>query len=101
MVVFEVGFEDLPQLPFIEHDHSIEAFTPNRTNQSLDVRALPGRSRGDHLLLDGHAHNPLHEDRAVDRIAVPQQILGRCVVRERVDDLLRGPRRVGESVILK
>jgi hypothetical protein len=28
-VIFEVGFENMPQLPFAEHDHSIQAFTPN------------------------------------------------------------------------
>jgi transposase len=29
MVIFEIRFEKLPQLPFIEPDHSIQAFTPN------------------------------------------------------------------------
>jgi hypothetical protein len=43
-------------------------------------------------MLDAHAFNPPHEDRSVDRIAVSQQILGRSVVGERLDDLLRGPR---------
>ena len=37
VVVFEVGFENLAQLPFLEHDHSIQAFTSNRTHQALDV----------------------------------------------------------------
>ena len=92
MIIFEVGFENLPQLPFIEHDHSIQTFAPNRTYQPLDVRVLPRRPRGDQLLLDAHALNPLHKDRSVDRIAVSQQILGRCVFGERIDDLLRGPR---------
>ena len=48
VVIFEVGFENLPQLPFIEHDHSIQAFSPNGTDQALDVRdfakAISGRS---------------------------------------------------------
>jgi hypothetical protein len=91
MIIFEVGFENMPQLPFIEHDHSIQAFTPNGTHQPLDVRVLPRRSRGNQLLLDAHALNPLHEDRSVDRITVPQQILGCGVVRECVDDLLGRP----------
>ena len=39
MVIFNKGLEDLPQLPLIEHDHTIQAFTPNRTHQPLDVRA--------------------------------------------------------------
>lgn len=52
VVIFQVGFKNAPQLPFIEHDHAIQALTPNRTDQSLDVGTLPGRSRRDELLLD-------------------------------------------------
>jgi hypothetical protein len=81
MVILEIRFEKLPQLPFIEHDHPIQAFSPNRTRQALDVGVLPGRSRGDYLLLDAHALNPLDEGRAVDRIAVLQQILAFRVFR--------------------
>jgi len=33
MVIFEVALEELSQLPFVEHDHSIQAFTPNRPHQ--------------------------------------------------------------------
>ena len=43
VVIFEVGIENLPQLPLMEYDHSIQAFTPNRTHQALDVGVLPGR----------------------------------------------------------
>jgi hypothetical protein len=36
MVIFEVRFENLPQLLLIEHDYSVQAFTSNRT-LSLDI----------------------------------------------------------------
>jgi hypothetical protein len=101
MVIFEMGFESAPELLFMEHDHSIQTFPPNGTYETLDIRVLPRSSRRDQFLLDAHALDPLLEDRSVDRISVPQEILGRGVVVERVDDLLRGPRRVGESVMLK
>src|ERR1035441_270096 len=91
MIIFKIGFENLSQLALVEHDHSIQAFSPNGTYQPLYVGALPRRSRGDELLLDAHALNPLHEERSVDRIAIPQQILGRGFVGKRVDDLLGGP----------
>jgi hypothetical protein len=29
MVIFEIRCENLPQLSLIEHDHSIQAFSPN------------------------------------------------------------------------
>ena len=91
MIIFEIRLEKLSQLPFIEHDCSIQAFPPNGTRQPLDKWVLPRRSRGDQLLLDAHALDPLHEERSVDRIAIPQQILGCCVVGKRMDDLLCGP----------
>src|SRR5690242_19879490 len=75
----------------MEDDDSIQAFTPNRAHQSLDVGSLPGRSRRNELLLDTHAIDSMHEGRTVDRIPVAQQILGCCVVGESIDDLLGGP----------
>jgi len=42
MVIFEVRFERAPQLPFIEHEDSLQALAPNRTDHSLDVGTLPG-----------------------------------------------------------
>ena len=65
MVIFEIGFENAPELPFMEHDHSIQALSANGTYQPLDVGILPRRSRRDQLLLDAHTFDPLHEDRSV------------------------------------
>jgi hypothetical protein len=72
MAILQVGFENAPELPFMEHDHSIEAFLANRTHQPLDVGILPRRSRADQLLPDAHAFDGVHEGRSVDRISVPQ-----------------------------
>ena len=47
MIIFEVGFENVSPLPFVEHDHSIQAFTPKRSHQPLHLRVLPRRLRGD------------------------------------------------------
>ena len=38
VIIFQITFQKLPQLLFIEHDHSIRAFTSNRTHQALDHR---------------------------------------------------------------
>ena len=76
MIILQVRFENAPELPFMEHDHSIQAFSANGTHQPLDVGILPRGSRGDQLLPDAHAFDPLHEDRSVDRIAVPHRYLG-------------------------
>jgi hypothetical protein len=61
-IIFEVGLENLPKLPFMENDHSVRAFPPDRSDQTLDVGALPRRSRGDQLLLNAQTRNPLHEE---------------------------------------
>ena len=45
MVVLNVRSKDFPQRVFIEHDHVVEALTPNRTNHALDIGSLPGRAR--------------------------------------------------------
>ena len=36
-----VGFENLLQLPFMEYDHLIQAFSPNGTDQPFDEGILP------------------------------------------------------------
>jgi len=41
MVVFEAGFKHPPHLPLMEHNHSIQAFSPNGTAQPLGAGILP------------------------------------------------------------
>ena len=36
MIIFEVGFENVRQLPFIEHDHSIQTFPPDGSDEPLE-----------------------------------------------------------------
>ena len=91
MVVIEVIYENLAQLLFVQNDDSIETFPPDGTYQPLGKWILPRGSRGSQLLLDTHALHTVHEDRPVNRIAVPQQILGRGIVGEGIDNLLCGP----------
>jgi len=42
VVVREVGSEESPQVPFVEHDDVIQALAANRADGALDVRILPG-----------------------------------------------------------
>ena len=62
-----------------EDDNMIQAFTADRTDQSLDVGVLPGRSRGSDDLGDAHRANAMAERRAIRFVPVPQQI-ARCSV---------------------
>jgi len=45
LVVLEVGLDHPPQVPLVQDDDVIETFLPDATNQALDVRVLPPRSR--------------------------------------------------------
>ena|SRR5580704_2690159 len=44
--------QDPAQVRLPEHDHVVETFPSDRAYQSLDVRVLPGRARGDGLVAD-------------------------------------------------
>lgn len=45
VIVVKIGNEGSARRSFTEHNHMVEAFAPNRTNDALDVRPLPGRAR--------------------------------------------------------
>ena len=51
-VVREIGPKDPLQVPSIEHDHMIEAFAPNGSNQPFDNAVLPWARGSRHDLLD-------------------------------------------------
>ena len=78
----------------------IEALATDRSDKSLDVRRLPGRTVCDHDLLDTHVLDPLAQEIAVDRIPITDQESRRLVFGERLDDLFSCPlgRRVRSDV---
>ena len=43
VVVIEIGSKDSPQRAFIEHDHVVETFAPDRSDHSFHISALPWR----------------------------------------------------------
>ena len=82
-------------MAFVEHHDEIEAFAANRADDALGEGILPGSARGDDDLANAHALDPALEVSAVDGIAIAEQVSGAGLVRERVDDLLGGPRGRG------
>ena len=74
-----------------ENHYMIEAFSPNRADQSLSERILPGTpGRGDDFFqtqrLDSTA-----KLKAVNRVAIPDQIMLGITIRKGFNDLLRCP----------
>jgi hypothetical protein len=79
----------------IPHDDVVQAFPPDRTDQPLDVRILPWRSRcGNHF---PHTEAFRHSDQitAIDGIAVAQKISAAMIPGKRFSQLLRGPLLAG------
>jgi hypothetical protein len=91
VVVREVTAQQAAEVSFVEHDDVIEAFPPNRPDDALGERILPGRSRRDEDLANPQAFRPPYEHVAVDGVAIAEQVLGRCFFREGLDKLEGGP----------
>ena len=95
VVVAEVRAKQATRVAFVEHDDEIEAFAANRADDALGEGILPGSARCNDDLANAHALDPALEVGAVDGIAIGEQVSGASLVRERVGDLLGGPRGRG------
>ena len=61
-------------MPSIEHDHMIEAFAPNGSNQPFDDAVLPWARGGGHDLLDVETRQLLVHCPAVHSIAITDEV---------------------------
>ncbi len=100
VIVVEVRREDPLQVPIMEHDNVVEAFSANRSDQAFAIGILPGRSsRNDHFV-NAHVLDPFPERFSVASVAVSEQIPRGLVEWKGFRDLLRRPqrRRMGRDV---
>jgi hypothetical protein len=91
IIVGEVRGQDASQMPLTENDDMLQALASHRADEPLDKRVLPGAVRRREDFSDPHPLHSLPKLLAVDGVAIAQEIGRRGVVREGVDDLLRGP----------
>src|SRR5262245_10173235 len=90
-VVSDVSFQSPSQVLLSEHDHMVETFSANTSNEPFRERILPRTSgRGEHLL-NAHSLNSISKMTTVHSITVPYQISRCSIFRECFDDLLRRP----------
>src|SRR5271166_2412319 len=55
VIVFEIRRHDAVQMTLVKNDEVIQAFPAQRTDESLDVRRLPGAARRDYDFFDAQA----------------------------------------------
>ena len=84
-------------MSFAENENVIQTLAPDRTDEALGERILPGAVRRREDFGDPHALHSVPKLLAVDLVTVAQEIGRRGVVRESVHDLLGGP--VGGGVL--
>ena len=78
-------------MSLVQHNHMIQTFASDRTNQAFRVRILPRRARRRNHFFEGHVADAPLKDVAIDAIAITNQESLRCIVRKRLDDFLRRP----------
>src|SRR5262249_5800288 len=69
----------------------VEELSADGADHALDKRVLPGRARSCEKLGDADGLHPSAKLGAIDAVAIAQQIAGRRIIGERLDDLSRGP----------
>src|SRR5215813_5854640 len=91
MIISKVAFQYTAQMPFAQHNHMIETFTPDRPDQPLHIWALPRTMwRGNHFF-NLHPFHSATKLFAIYLIAIPQEEARGALFRKRLNDLLRGP----------
>jgi hypothetical protein len=91
VVVPQVRAQETSEMPLVEHDDVIEAFTSNRPDNAFSEGILPRRTRGDEDLAHPQAFRSPGEHIPIDGVPVAEQILGRSFFREALDKLVSGP----------
>ena len=88
VIVVEVVRKDAVKMPFVQHDHVVEALPANAADDPFAIGILPGRPWCNRDFFDSHALDTLGEVVAVDSIAVADKKSRRLVEREGINDLL-------------
>jgi len=88
VVVSEIGTQGSFQMPRVEHDEMVQAVPAERADQALDVGILPGTPGGGEHCFYREGGDSQTNLIAVDTVSISEQILGRILVSEGLDDLL-------------
>src|SRR5215472_9987858 len=78
-------------MPFPQHDHMIQAVTPDRSDQPLHVGSLPGTGGRGEDFLDAHASDSLLELTPIELVTIAQQVPWCGIFGKRLYHLLSCP----------
>src|SRR5215470_4608288 len=93
MVITKVTFQNLTQVPLVDHDHVVQAFSANTSDNPFRIAVLPrtpGRYRN---LSDTQSVHSCTEIMTIDPITISYQVARHDVVGKRFHHLLCGPGR--------
>src|SRR6266851_4303460 len=91
VVVEEVAAQTTTEVSLVQDDDLVEQFAAEGANDAFGEGVLPGRAWRSENFGQPHALRSSPELATVDAVAIAQEVAGRRVIGERLDDLLRSP----------
>jgi hypothetical protein len=91
MMIVKIARQHAARVTLAEDDNVIQKFAADRSDETLGVGILPGRSRRSDDLGDALRMNAMPECRAIRFVPVPQQIARCSVPRKGLGDLVGKP----------
>src|SRR5712691_1521860 len=79
MMILKIARQDAAQVTLVEDDNVIQTFAADRTDETLDVRVLPGGPRSSDDLLDAHRPHTIAESGTIRFVPVSKQIARRSI----------------------
>ena len=91
MIITKVTFQNSPEMPLVDHDYVVQAFSANTSDNAFRIAVLPrtpGRYRN---LLDTQSIHSCREIMPIDPITISYQVARHHFFRKRFHDLLSSP----------
>src|SRR4029450_6205923 len=88
MVIGKVSGQDAAKVSLAEDEHVTQALAPDRPDEALRERILPGAVWRREDLVNPHGRHPVPELLAIDLVTISEEVRRRGLVREGVHELL-------------
>src|SRR5215470_14987385 len=91
MVITEVTFQNLTQVPLVDHDHVVQTFSANTSDNPFRIAVLPRTPSRYRNLLNAQSINSCREIMTIDPITISYQVARHGVVGKRFHHLPSRP----------